>query len=688
MGKQRSGTMFGSCFTPKPAHSGAPMAQLRVVDSSPYKIVESFEEKEGDVAHKGSHPHASKRSGRASLQPAQALVRKLNESAEKRSMLANLLKEHCLVEGGDANVSQWLKDEGINAPIGSVLKALDEAQSKDLLFWASRYHLFVTWSPDRSHPWDSLPAAGQYVTLEIGVQRGNDDKLVVLLEGKAITEYTMNNSVLKTTSPIEWETPSGQMARVNLQLQFSSFFGYVGADTDMGYLGPQCHGCLWPVNDADLPHYWPIAPPIVSGKVNTAGRDAAVSPGNSDSLAAFAGTYATHLLPADECAQVTTGAEIAINVNSQGLPEVAVGGRDLSFWTFDANNVLAWADEAGYTAWLQFTVLPGGPVFMGTLHPSGGEPAEKDAGTFSVFGELLSQPSRLAPNAAVDATVGQMVAVGLATSATVLCTSLLRSATKCWALLRSGMGAEDVLMEEEVMLQGMRRNFESLERVHAAHKAAAAAFPAAGGAAAAKEMAPAAAEAAIAAESEAADHAQAARVSADAVAAAVTLTNDCIKDGNAVEATSKAAASAWRSSQAASAAAHAEESALLAAKKAAEANTCAARAAAVSAAQSYNLARESALAAARAEAAAASNALKTVETGINYYAARKEYIKLKDIAEASDVAGKALKFAKEAVEGYEVSTAASRESALDATRQAADFSQLAHKLMRAVYKAK
>ena len=58
------------------------------------------------------------------------------------------------------------------------------------------------------------------------------------------------------------------------------------------------------------------------------------------------------------------------------------------------------------------------------------------------------------------------------------------------------------------MLQGMRRNFESLERVHAAHKAAAAAFPSAGGSAAAKEMAPAAAEAAIAAESEAADHAQ------------------------------------------------------------------------------------------------------------------------------------------------------------------------------------
>lgn len=52
------------------------------------------------------------------------------------------------------------------------------------------------------------------------------------------------------------------------------------------------------------------------------------------------------------------------------------------------------------------------------------------AGKFRVFGELLEQPSRLAPNAAVDATVGQLVAAGLSTSATVLCINLLRSATK------------------------------------------------------------------------------------------------------------------------------------------------------------------------------------------------------------------------------------------------------------------
>lgn len=52
--------------------------------------------------------------------------------------------------------------------------------------------------------------------------------------------------------------------------------------------------------------------------MNTAGRDSAISPGSSDSLAAFAGTYATHLLPAESDQQVTKGAEIAVKVNAQG----------------------------------------------------------------------------------------------------------------------------------------------------------------------------------------------------------------------------------------------------------------------------------------------------------------------------------------------------------------------------------
>ncbi len=56
-------------------------------------------------------------------------------------------------------------------------QTLEGTQGKDLLFWANRYHLFVSWSSDRSHPWDSLAAASQYVTLEIGVKRGTTDKV-------------------------------------------------------------------------------------------------------------------------------------------------------------------------------------------------------------------------------------------------------------------------------------------------------------------------------------------------------------------------------------------------------------------------------------------------------------------------------------------------------------------------------
>lgn len=70
--------MFGSCFTPKPAHTGAPMAQLRVVDNTQYKPVEDFLKKEEDAGHKTTaHSTRKGRSG-------QSMVRKLLESSEKR----------------------------------------------------------------------------------------------------------------------------------------------------------------------------------------------------------------------------------------------------------------------------------------------------------------------------------------------------------------------------------------------------------------------------------------------------------------------------------------------------------------------------------------------------------------------------------------------------------------------------
>ena len=41
-----------------------------------------------------------------------------------RSHLASLLKEHCLVEGGDSNVKQWLKDVGVDGSVASALKVV------------------------------------------------------------------------------------------------------------------------------------------------------------------------------------------------------------------------------------------------------------------------------------------------------------------------------------------------------------------------------------------------------------------------------------------------------------------------------------------------------------------------------------------------------------------------------------
>ena len=37
-----------------------------------------------------------------------------------------------------------------------VQSLLDEARANDLSCWASRYNLYVQWSPDKSHQWDSM----------------------------------------------------------------------------------------------------------------------------------------------------------------------------------------------------------------------------------------------------------------------------------------------------------------------------------------------------------------------------------------------------------------------------------------------------------------------------------------------------------------------------------------------------
>ena len=52
------------------------------------------------------------------------------------------------------------------------------AKANDLLLWASRYNLFVLYSADRQHPWDSLPGAeGVAATLEVGKISGTKDEV-------------------------------------------------------------------------------------------------------------------------------------------------------------------------------------------------------------------------------------------------------------------------------------------------------------------------------------------------------------------------------------------------------------------------------------------------------------------------------------------------------------------------------
>ena len=44
--------------------------------------------------------------------------------------------------------------------------------------WASRYNLFVLWSADRAHPWDSLEKANKVAaTLEVGKMAGTKDEV-------------------------------------------------------------------------------------------------------------------------------------------------------------------------------------------------------------------------------------------------------------------------------------------------------------------------------------------------------------------------------------------------------------------------------------------------------------------------------------------------------------------------------
>ena len=62
---------------------------------------------------------------------------------------------------------------------------------------------------------------------------------------------------------------------MHLELRMSTFFGYGKASGEeqvqemhaLRYLGTQCHGIMWPAADHATLADWPIAPPMIAGKV-------------------------------------------------------------------------------------------------------------------------------------------------------------------------------------------------------------------------------------------------------------------------------------------------------------------------------------------------------------------------------------------------------------------------------------
>jgi hypothetical protein len=57
-------------------------------------------------------------------------------------------------------------------------QAMDMVMDSDIVFWAGRYDLFVVWSTDRRHPWDSLTSSETVAAvLEIGIQGNSSSKV-------------------------------------------------------------------------------------------------------------------------------------------------------------------------------------------------------------------------------------------------------------------------------------------------------------------------------------------------------------------------------------------------------------------------------------------------------------------------------------------------------------------------------
>lgn len=178
--------------------------------------------------------------------------------------------------------------EKCSGGVAALRRALQASRLDDPASFAGSYSLFMQWSPDGQHPWDSAPGAdGPSATLELAILddtivADDDDfdtaapvnfssngrrQVAAFLDGVAV-EYEFADGVLRTKAPVPCAAPDGSVAAVHLQLQFSSgeptwsTNGNNKSQQQKHYAAPQCHGLLWfdASSGALPPADWPPAP--------------------------------------------------------------------------------------------------------------------------------------------------------------------------------------------------------------------------------------------------------------------------------------------------------------------------------------------------------------------------------------------------------------------------------------------
>lgn len=98
--------------------------------------------------------------------------------------------------------------------------------------------------------------------------------------------------------------------------------------------------------------------------------------------------FSVHFLP-KECQ-----AGLTVLHPHAGVLTVTADGKKIDTWTFGPNNVLAWEDEAGHSAWLQLVKLPSGPVLVGNLYGPK-DPAPERESPLTAWHSLLATPRYL-----------------------------------------------------------------------------------------------------------------------------------------------------------------------------------------------------------------------------------------------------------------------------------------------------